>query len=797
MRKQIRLLLLLALPMLLGLAACSEKDFPFNNPLGSEIYGLWYADYQASGTAVSNNTPYSRVLQAVQLNNDGTGRWFWAAFTADDATTPLLFEGGQYNGAFSYTVAADGTITAKPQMDNCPMPRSFRFADGAITFDDNGTQTMKPAPEGFEKLLQQLEAATYGAAADNYNINDKDITAENWRQTEAIYIYDGVGTDVTDEKGRTGYTTVNLPWYEGTKQTNLPEGFCDDVTPEMGWEWVANYCGNRSVVNNNFFALYNKYTGILRFFYYMPQGTDTGNDHVWQVSMTDNLATHTTIPYGVPDDRTLTNKAAINQTGSGTYMDYITPWVDYRSNDGLIVPNDGWWAFDVDLSLTRPETISDDDNIKLQMRSWNTNHTSLYSTVEANIDGEMKGSFEGQTKTPLIASSSKGLFGRVGDLVKLGTKVKDAVTNLYSGNVASAIKGGIDLAKNGSSLASGKTKASGGETTGTFDGTFEGTINMMMNGTINTDGVIQGSAPTVGVASPTFYLKDFDTKNSHLGQGVWNLKKTPVVYRTSYILEKLGDDMCLLTEFHKSPDHHSDYLAYNHFYFFDPSSIEVELNPDVFPESDIEWMQVDAVCGVRKGMMFNDTYAQALGIDNSKNDIEKNVYITPEQYFTFNHLLKKIGASNNMTYPYAYNYTDHDAEQMGCVLNKDDPSGFSITWVVGHGAGNYTIEPFYVVTDNIYHSYYGDVADGLVYKTPGYEISVSLTVKLKGVDTPFAFSRIYVPEIKNLDINDLGSIIENAEKKTNLSPKTANRTNLYDLQLNRLKGIYKYRGTPE
>ena len=791
MRK--RILWFLATVILCGttavaLSSCSDKDLAsFNNPLGSEIYGLWYADYQASGTAVSNNTPYSRVLQAVQLNNDGTGRWFWAAFTADDATTPLLFEGGQYNGAFSYTVAADGTITAKPQMDNCPMPRSFRFADGAITFDDNGTQTMKPAPEGFEKLLQQLEAATYGAAADNYNINDKDITAENWRQTEAIYIYDGVGTDVTDEKGRTGYTTVNLPWYEGTKQTNLPEGFCDDITPEMGWEWVANYCGNRSVVNNNFFALYNKYTGILRFFYYMPQGTDTGNDHVWQVSMTDNLATHTTIPYGVPDDRTLTNKAAINQTGSGTYMDYITPWVDYRSNDGLIVPNDGWWAFDVDLSLTRPETISDDDNIKLQMRSWNTNHTSLYSTVEANIDGEMKGSFEGQTKTPLIASSSKGLFGRVGDLVKLGTKVKDAVTNLYSGNVAGAIKGGIDLAKNGSSLASGKTKASGGETTGTFDGTFEGTINMMMNGTINTDGVIQGSAPTVGVASPTFYLKDFDTKNSHLGQGVWNLKKTPVVYRTNYILYELGDDMCLFTEFHKDPDKHLDYMAYNQFYFFDPSSIEVELNPDVFPESDIEWMQVDAVCGVRKGMMFNDTYAQALGIDNSKNDIEKNVYITPLHYFSFKHLLKNIGASNNMTYPYAYNYTDHDAEQMGCVLNKDDPSGFSITWVVGHGAGNYTIEPFYVVTDNIYHSYYGDVADGLVYKTPGYEISVSLTVKLKGVDTPFAFSRIYVPEIKNLDIKNLGSIIENAEKKTNLSPKTANRTNLYDMQLSRLK----------
>lgn len=792
MKKISNLLMMALLTIGMGLTACSNKDIAsFNNPLGSDIYGLWYADYQESGI-VGNDTPYSRVLQAVQLNSDGTGRWFWAAFNADNATTPLLFEGGQYNGAFSYTVAADGTITAKPQKDNCPMPRSFRFADGAITIDDNGAQTMKPAPEGFENVLHQLEVATYGADADNYNINDKDITAENWRQTEAIYIYDGVGADVTDEKGRTGYTTVNLPWYEGTKQTNLPEGFCDDITPEMGWEWVANYCGNRSVVNNNFFALYNKYTGILRFFYYMPQGTDTGNDHVWQVSMTDNLATHTTIPYGVPNDRSLSNKAAINQTGQGTYMDYITPWVDYRSNDGLIVPNDGWWAFDVDLSLTRPETINEGDNIKLQMRSWNTNHTSLYSTVEANIDGEMKGSFEGQTKTPFIASSSKGIFGRVGDLVKLGTKVKDAVTNLASGNVAGAIKGGIDLAKNGSSLASGKTKASGGETSGTFDGTFDGTINMMMNGTINTDGVIQGSQPTVGVASPTFYLKDFDTKNSHVGQGVWNLKKTPVVYRTNYILSKWADVMCLYTDFHKSPDDHDYYWSYSQFYFFDPSSIEVELNPNVFPESDIEWMQVDAVCGVRKSMMFNgtDVYAQALGIDNSKNDIGKNVHKADHEIFSFKDLLEYIGSSKNMKYPYAYHYTDHDAVQMGCVYNKDDPSGFSITWLVGHGADNYTIEPFYVVTNN--ESNFSGV-DGLVFKTPGYEISVSLTVKLKGVDTPFAYSRIYVPEIKNLDFNNLGSIIENAEKKTNLSPKTAGHTNLYDMQVSRLKKIYENR----
>jgi len=138
--KPTRLAVVLVSVFLMLLTACSDSDKTFINPLGSDIYGLWYADYQASGTIGSDNIPYSRVLQAVKFNSDGTGRWWWAAFNADNATTPLQFNGGQYNGAFDYTVAADGTITAKPQKDNCPMPRSFRFADGAITFDDNGAQ---------------------------------------------------------------------------------------------------------------------------------------------------------------------------------------------------------------------------------------------------------------------------------------------------------------------------------------------------------------------------------------------------------------------------------------------------------------------------------------------------------------------------------------------------------------------------------------------------------------------------------------------------------------------------------
>ena len=405
MKKDNRLFQITAVLMVLAgtmfLAACKDSgNKEWTNPLGQNIYGLWYADYEASGTVGVQNRPYSRVVQAVKFNADGTGTWWRIMFADDDASKPVWLYGGRYlvSGTFDYNVAADGTITAKRRgeatMDG-PMSLTFRYQNGAITtYDGGATQTLKPSPKDYDNLLMAMENSLHGAEADNYNINDGDITSENWRQQEAIYIYDGKGVDVKDAKGRTGYTLVNLPWYEGTKLTNLPGDFCKDMTPDNGWEWVANYCGNRSIQNNNFFAVYNKYTGILRFFYYLPEGFFTGNDHVWQVSMTDNLALRTTIPYGVPADRKLSNKAAINQTGQGTFMDYITPWVDYKSNDGLIVPNAGWWAFDVDMSLMRPETINEQDNIKLQMRSWDTDHTSLFSTMAANIDGTMKGSFE-------------------------------------------------------------------------------------------------------------------------------------------------------------------------------------------------------------------------------------------------------------------------------------------------------------------------------------------------------------------------------------------------------------------
>ena len=51
MRKRIRLLLMLALPMLLGLVSCAEHDNPVDpNPLAKQVSGLWWSLTEQEGT---------------------------------------------------------------------------------------------------------------------------------------------------------------------------------------------------------------------------------------------------------------------------------------------------------------------------------------------------------------------------------------------------------------------------------------------------------------------------------------------------------------------------------------------------------------------------------------------------------------------------------------------------------------------------------------------------------------------------------------------------------------------------
>lgn len=776
MKQTIRLLLA-ALTIVLGLASCATNDLPVDpDVLVKEMSGMWWslADQEGTYKDATDSYPYTRMGQAICFNEDGTG-YGVTFFFNDEQGDPIAIIGGEGMCPFTYTVKGDGSI--KMNFDNAYKEYAdyfkkwtMSYASEAVTATNGKlTLTLEKPSDAMAQTIRDWDEQFNGGAAiggTGFNPNDEDFTIDNWRNEPGIYLYDGTGEYTITQKGRTcKFSLVPLPWYEGTKLTNLPEGFCDDITPENGWELALNLCGNTegSIKNNNFFALYNKYLGILRFFYFMPEGFTSGNDHLWQVSMSDNLAQHSLYGYGVPSDFTFTNKALIGQTGDG-YMEYVTPWVDYKSSDGLIVPNAGWWAFDVDMSIYRANANHDGANIKLQMRSWDAHSTSLYSTLTAGIDGTIKADLklDQVVKKKSSSNSTKGVLMGLQAAAQAGS----AIAHFYTGNWANGLTSVGQMLGTGASLAG---LGDGGSQPASYTGSLDGTISLGMNGNMNTEGVISGSKATTGVPSPTISLNDFDLKNSHVGQGVWNLKTAPKVYRMDYVA-------------YDTHGYNGNYLSRP--CFFDPSSIEVELNPDVFPESQIEWMEVDAICGASADKQINPRSVYNI----TGNAALRDAYgvVTPG-YEQFDPSIvqppKFVGDKNTCLWDFLYNMNDkHGMDALYTILNLRAEVCF--IKVQGRGKNGFAIEPQVAGCNNEEGKYW------VVY--PFLEVNVKVKVKMRGMENPIVLSRNYLPDI--VDYGD-GSDFESSRRYYYVGKKYGH-TDLYDYQMKRIDDILKLYRTP-
>ena len=783
---------LFAAVMTLSFSACSDYDNPVepaNQALTKQIQGQWIAinDFQGDDVkAYFDEEDFDDVegidpsifdahREVVYVNFDEFGNGSFLFFAVDSDNEPVGGEGDglQLAMAFDYTVQPDGSIkiTSKAPINGFEENDNFRFRyeNGSLIADDGKQQfTLHrlSQAEDAQMTTWKIALGIGGASADNYNINDEDFTAENWRKQEAIYIFDGKGMDATDAKGRTGYKLVNLPWYDGEKQTNLPNGFCDRITPENGWEWVLNRCGSRNITNNNFFALYNKYTGILRFFYYMPENFATGNDHVWQVSMTDNLAQQSLWGYGLPSGETIKDRSKLAPTGAGTMTNYVTPWVDMKTDDGLIMPNAGWWAFDVDLSLYRPGMNIAEDAIKLQMRSWNISHVSLFSTMTASIDGSIKQKVKESESSSSSTSTAKGVM--IG--LKGVANIASSIAHFYKGDYGNAIGAIGDLFGCGSELA------------GLFDEEkkeepFEGEISLGMNGTINTEGFIKDAVPTVGVSSPTIQMKDFNSNGNHVGQGVWNIKKFPKVYVVKDAKHEytVNTGHPILEYFVSFP------------YFFDPRNIELQLNPEVFPDNEIEWVKADATCGVAAVTGIGGTDSHRTGFGLKSRNLGMSLEDIPTKNATgssLENIMSQYG------YPAAYDYLFYEKNKGNTsypvkVCETGQKSNNSREYVIGRGIKNsHAIEPALIreIPPFSYSASYPIMV-------PDLEVNVTVIIKLKSMNEPVVLSRNYLPELEAITKAQLLNIRKEIYDNPTGSIYTYNRE-IYDYQANRIFNMY-------
>ena len=101
--------MLMALPIVLGLASCSDDNLVDPNPLVDKVSGIWWTLIEQEGTTTTGKV-YTRVGTGFQLLEDGTGYGATFYFNNDEGD-PIEMLGGKDFTPFTYTTSQDGTIT--------------------------------------------------------------------------------------------------------------------------------------------------------------------------------------------------------------------------------------------------------------------------------------------------------------------------------------------------------------------------------------------------------------------------------------------------------------------------------------------------------------------------------------------------------------------------------------------------------------------------------------------------------------------------------------------------------------
>ena len=800
--------LMCAVLVAVGLAACSDKDDnPVVNPqdVAKEIVGQWImindipadADFNLEDFEIDDDFPVAlldvhKEVAYLSFSEDGEGMFIY--FNVDKTNVPIGSEDDedmQMSVLFDYTVQPDGTIKVfnmtdvDGKEDNEDL--TFRYDNRSLIADDGETQFTLHRVSDDEAAQMETWLEFFGRkGAADWNINTSDmlfgaqrtrvpaLTVDNWQDHEDIFIYvqNGGDQDIYDaETGNQvfGFEHHKLPWSRGANESpNLPESIWkevwnDGVKEGNPWRLAMMQIGENSTKNGNFLAFYNKYTGVLRFFFYVHEGiTSNGSTHWWGLQMNDLLASRSVFRYGVPLDRNITNaasKAALNQPDFMGQL--VTPWVANNFNGASLPLQAGWWAYDLDLSLYRGteatiSTIGDRDNALLMNLFAKENmQAQLSSLFEGTIDGNID-------LEATYANSENGKSGGIGEIVgkvkDIGMGLKDIFDAAMKDDVGGSLKGLVALGKKGAIMAGlmeEEKEVDPKQLTG-----MKGSINMTMKGKMDTKGMLSTERGINGFAGMVLKRDNFLYDNiPTFGEGVWNLETPPVVYFTNAYVDwryyykwwqngpdssdggigfvyytdhksPFGGQSVTKTHTHEATQYSESNEAFRgHVAYFDPSSIKIKLNPNLFTPEEIASAKVSAVCGVRKGMAHgsHESYRQAQKLRGSEFSINGNVEY-PNRAFGEAPFDGLSGADDKMGLSTGVKFAveTYKGRQFG---------------LFGRGDSDYLIEP---------QSIHGNAGSDCM---PAYEITVTVTVIHNG--KPIIYSRNYLPEYKEININNL------------------------------------------
>ena len=436
---------------------------------------------------------------------------------------------------------------------------------------------------------------------------------------------------------------VNTPW-------NSPETTADPkithLTKAQGWEMAFSYLYNEGKPNTRYFALYNRYLGILRVFCYVPTGQVPQGEAYFEViyGATTPSAISTYYPfynslgYSIPTNKSPSelnlNVDLIDMKCSETFHHLVTPYTRSVSKTISV----GWNVFDINMHGYVPKGTSwrnqsDGEILFIHMVNRQVSNIELDGVFSGVLDGktwpeDIKKVGGGSTTDGIcsvlstlnsiasgIAGSGPGGYAR--DMMSWN-KFKEEGSGATGWNhFMMGAKTYAGYASIGFTIANGVFKALGTEIPEYYD-TIPGKINMTLNGTVNLSGTITGWNGN-NDAGVSIYKNPMAKMNvgGHVGEGVVSLAEDPVICVAKEDLMADVDNLTLNIQSDGSYKN-SDVANYamRLIAFLDPTSIKLNLNTDLYKElGGVTDVVVTPTWGVYPETKFGSTDAMRKAIN--------------------------------------------------------------------------------------------------------------------------------------------------------------------------------------
>ena len=668
-------------------------------------------------TSSPGNFHYEQLVP----NNDAT-----VEVVLDSISSPIKSIGAC--PTWATVTSADGMTNGHPTLNISVKRSNSGTANSAdvVLFSENNDRVT-------------LSLKQYVRLLDNIN-SGNDAFVTDWEKQDSVKIY---------SNGR--FSTVNLPWASSTV-TSLPSAIRSDVKKADGWEMAFSVLGDSNLEDCNYFALYNRYLGILRVFLFVTNSSTTGSKYSFEVNMGSpdkncKFPFYHALTYAIPSNHTSLPQAMnlLNDgtPSSNTFKSFYTPYTSMTTTS----LQRGWTAFDIDMSSYCPTNnnwLNSKEDLSFSCKTELQQKVSLEGSLKANITGKYSSAEQTASATSGVSSLLSKAGSILGDvsgsaLGGIQKQLTGSPWNLYSVYLGTA----CNIAAYAYDMVVSKPYKN-------ITDSMPGKIQMSMTGEINLSGYISSLAAN-SVTPLTMNTSNLAKYKSNMGKGVWSLADDPVVYVVDDMI--LGDARKLNLTITgngvygcpAAADYHLRMVS-----FFDPTSIKLNINPEMFDDvSDVKVLCNYGVYTDEKGG-HTSQYAKMMSLDRPKLNIVKE----GEKMFTY----RSTNSSNKTKYLYLprtkFMSAQLEETDKNCAVVKQEGTNY---YYYGRKMTTAEIPDIknFMISPQVYLPYTKD--DGKLYDGEMPDFVVLVNVSFKSHGRNYIFSQRFLPKIVKINAADLSA----------------------------------------